>query len=124
MPNLSFALYSREASRVGAQPVRLLGAYHRTPRIESLTFACPPASDIRPKDDEDVVGSNLASILPAMSGSCALLTYIDTASEDMYVALAGDCRAVAGYWMEKEQKWRVDVLSEDQTGRNPKELAR
>jgi len=26
--------------------------------------------------------------------------------------------------MEKEQKWRVEVLSDDQTGRNPRELER
>lgn len=63
-------------------------------------------------------------MLPALSGSCALVSYLDAANEDLYVALAGDCRAVAGYWVENEKKWRVEVLSEDQTGRNPKELER
>jgi pyruvate dehydrogenase phosphatase len=45
----------------------------------------------------------------------------------MYIACTGDSRAVAGYWDESangEGKWRVEVLSEDQTGRNPNELRR
>ncbi|CDZ98619.1 Protein phosphatase 2C/pyruvate dehydrogenase (lipoamide) phosphatase [Phaffia rhodozyma] len=79
------------------------------------------------------------TILPALSGSCALLSVIDTARKDIYIALAGDCRAVAGYWVpnpastqlnpdgQTDQtsqapagRWRVEVLTEDQTGRNPK----
>lgn len=62
-----------------------------------------------------------------LQGSCALLDYIDTARRDLYVACTGDCRAVAGVWEEDTEgkgTWRVEVLSEDQTGRNPKELAR
>ncbi|KLO19941.1 protein serine/threonine phosphatase 2C [Schizopora paradoxa] len=69
----------------------------------------------------------LASMLPALSGSCALLACIDTANRDLYVACTGDCRAVAGIWEEDESgngTWRVDVLSEDQTLLNPKELER
>ncbi|KAL7410997.1 phosphatase 2C-like domain-containing protein [Mrakia frigida] len=77
-----------------------------------------------PLQSETDLSDPLSAILPALSGSCALLTYVDVAAQDLYVALAGDCRAVAGYWVEKEKKWRVEVLSEDQTGRNPKELAR
>lgn len=83
----------------------------------SLLFAT------RPSEVPDFLDP-LATILPALSGSCALLAYVDTAAQDLYVALAGDCRAVAGYWVEKEQKWRVEVLSDDQTGRNPRELER
>ena len=59
------------------------------------------------------------SILPALSGSCALLTYIDSARQDVYVACTGDSRAVAGYWDEESGKWEVEALSVDQTGRNP-----
>ena len=87
----------------------------------------------------------LTSMLPAMSGSstllyhffhyskdvktgsCALMTLFDTAHDNLYVALAGDCRAVAGIWEPSDDgkgKWRVDVLTEDQTGRNPNELKR
>ncbi|KAJ9477460.1 [Pyruvate dehydrogenase [acetyl-transferring]]-phosphatase 1, mitochondrial [Pseudozyma hubeiensis] len=64
------------------------------------------------------------SILPAMSGSCALLTYIDSARQDVYVACTGDSRAVAGYWDEESGKWEVEALSVDQTGRNPDEVRR
>ncbi|SNX82673.1 related to PTC5 - putative 2C protein phosphatase (PP2Cs) [Melanopsichium pennsylvanicum] len=64
------------------------------------------------------------SILPALSGSCALLTYIDSARHDVYVACTGDSRAVAGYWDENSGKWEVEALSVDQTGRNPEEVKR
>lgn len=64
------------------------------------------------------------SILPALSGSCALLTYIDSARHDIYVACTGDSRAVAGYWDEDTGKWEVEALSVDQTGRNPDEVRR
>lgn len=64
------------------------------------------------------------SILPALSGSCALLTYIDSARQDVYVACTGDSRAVAGYWDEDTGKWEVEALSVDQTGRNPDEVRR
>lgn len=55
------------------------------------------------------------------------MALLDTARRDLYVACTGDCRAVAGYWDESEDgtgTWRVEVLSEDQTGRNPNELKR
>uniref|UniRef100_V5EM05 Protein phosphatase Mg+2 or Mn+2 dependent-PPM n=1 Tax=Kalmanozyma brasiliensis (strain GHG001) TaxID=1365824 RepID=V5EM05_KALBG len=64
------------------------------------------------------------SILPAMSGSCALLTYIDSARQDVYVACTGDSRAVAGYWDEASGKWELEALSVDQTGRNLDEVKR
>lgn len=70
-----------------------------------------------------------ASLLPALSGSCALVSYIPPDQSHLYVALAGDCRAVAGYWVPstvegEEGKWKVRVLSEDQTGRSEKEAKR
>ncbi|KAF4619543.1 hypothetical protein D9613_005273 [Agrocybe pediades] len=69
----------------------------------------------------------LTSMLPAISGSCALLAVFDTAHRDLYVACTGDSRAVAGVWeptSDGKGQWRIEVLSEDQTGRNPSELAR
>ena len=60
-------------------------------------------------------------------GSCALMAVFDTAQQDLYVACSGDSRAVAGIWEESAdgtESWRVEVLSEDQTGRNPNELKR
>lgn len=55
------------------------------------------------------------------------MALIDTANRDLYVACTGDSRAVAGVWEEAEDgtgSWRVEVLSEDQTGRNPNEKQR
>lgn len=67
------------------------------------------------------------SILPAYSGACALATVIDMEGQHLWVASTGDCRAVGGFWDEKPDGtgvWRVDVLSQDQTGDNPSEQAR
>ncbi|CAO1638883.1 unnamed protein product [Sympodiomycopsis kandeliae] len=61
---------------------------------------------------------------PALSGSCALLTYIDSAQRDIYVACTGDSRAIAGWYDPKSQKWSIEPLSTDQTGRNPSEVRR
>lgn len=47
---------------------------------------------------------------------------MDSEEGDLYVALAGDCRAVAGW--EKDGVWRSDVLSEDQMGENEREVER
>ncbi|KAF8313158.1 phosphatase 2C-like domain-containing protein [Cantharellus anzutake] len=81
-------------------------------------------SDVAPH--EDLMSTPL--MLPAMSGSCALFALLDTARRDMYVACTGDSRAVAGYWDEPADGspgyWRAEVLTEDQTGRNPNELKR
>jgi pyruvate dehydrogenase phosphatase len=55
------------------------------------------------------------------------MAVLDPLLQDMYVACTGDSRAVAGFWEESEDgtgHWRVEVLSEDQTGRNPNELKR
>ncbi|MCO5589659.1 hypothetical protein L7F22_043627 [Adiantum nelumboides] len=64
------------------------------------------------------------TMLPALSGSCALLTYIDTMRGDIYVACTGDSRAVAGWWDTDKQRWEVEALSKDQTGRNEEEAKR
>ncbi|WFD33467.1 [pyruvate dehydrogenase (acetyl-transferring)]-phosphatase [Malassezia cuniculi] len=64
------------------------------------------------------------SLLPALSGSCALMVYVDSARRDLYVACTGDSRAVAGYWDERAGRWEVEALSVDQTGRNPDEVKR
>jgi pyruvate dehydrogenase phosphatase len=87
-----------------------------------------------------------ASMLPALSGkphipqypsllwssdfvpgSCALMALLDPSRRDLYVACTGDSRAVAGIWEENEDgtgTWRVEVLTEDQTGRNANEAKR
>ncbi|PWN26478.1 protein serine/threonine phosphatase 2C [Jaminaea rosea] len=64
------------------------------------------------------------AMLPALSGSCALLTYVDSARDTVYVACTGDSRALAGYQDAKTGQWSVEPLSEDQTGRNIREQER
>ena len=62
-----------------------------------------------------------------MPGSCALMALVDPVRHDLYVACTGDSRAVAGIWEEYDDgtsKWRVEVLTEDQTGRNENEAKR
>ncbi|GAA5985618.1 hypothetical protein JCM5350_004110 [Sporobolomyces pararoseus] len=81
----------------------------------------------------------LNKLLPALSGSCALLAFLDTGRNKLHVACTGDSRAVMGVWVPNEQqednqssgssgggggKWKVCPLSEDQTGKNPKEVSR
>lgn len=66
-------------------------------------------------------------VLTLTLGSCALMAVFDTAHRDLYIACTGDSRAVAGVWEKPADgsgHWRVEVLSEDQTGRNPNELKR
>ena len=55
------------------------------------------------------------------------MAVFDTAHRNLYIACTGDSRAVAGVWepsADGKGQWRVEVLSEDQTGRNPSERAR
>lgn len=66
-------------------------------------------------------------ILIIILGSCAIMAVLDTVHRDLYIACTGDSRAVAGVWEQTEDGkgvWRAEVLSEDQTGRNPDELKR
>lgn len=60
---------------------------------------------------------------PALSGSCALLSFYDSHSKLLRVACTGDSRAVLGR-RSPSGKWTATALSEDQTGGNPKEEAR
>ncbi|KAG0252834.1 hypothetical protein BG011_006722 [Mortierella polycephala] len=68
-----------------------------------------------------------ASLLPALSGSCALMAYVDTKANDLYIACTGDSRAVMGVLestSEGGHVWRAMPLSMDQTGRNKREVKR
>lgn len=68
--------------------------------------------------------SALDTVRPALSGSCALLTYIDSARKDVYVACTGDSRAIGGWFNPSDGKWTIEPLSVDQTGRNLSEVRR
>ncbi|KAH9469411.1 hypothetical protein Pst134EA_009925 [Puccinia striiformis f. sp. tritici] len=52
--------------------------------------------------------ASLQALLPALSGSCALLAYIDTLRSKVHVACTGDSRAVMGVWDPKanQGKWK------------------
>lgn len=62
-------------------------------------------------------------LLPALSGSCALMSFYDTHTKNLKVAVSGDSRALLGSVNDKGV-WTVKCLSIDQTGRNPSEVAR
>lgn len=63
-------------------------------------------------------------LAPALSGSCALLSFYDSNAKTLRVACTGDSRAVLGRKNGKTGKWFATPLSEDQTGSNPNEEAR
>ncbi|KAJ1731117.1 hypothetical protein LPJ61_002687 [Coemansia biformis] len=60
---------------------------------------------------------------PAVSGSCGLVAVVDTAASEVVVANTGDSRALLGVRL-KDGRWKAVRLSEDQTGKNPREEAR
>ncbi|KAJ5909018.1 hypothetical protein N7495_001700 [Penicillium taxi] len=62
-------------------------------------------------------------LAPALSGSCALLSFYNSQSKDLKVAVAGDSRAVLGR-RGPNGKWTATALSEDQTGGTPSEVKR
>ena len=64
---------------------------------------------------------------PAWAGSCALLSFYDSHSRKLHVALTGDSRAVLGrqrYDADGELKYDVYVLTTEQNAMNPDELER
>lgn len=66
---------------------------------------------------------NLVGCLPAISGSCALLTAYNSLDSTVKVAVSGDSRALIAS-VDKEGQWVVESLSTDQTGDNSDEVER
>ncbi|PBP24986.1 pyruvate dehydrogenase phosphatase [Diplocarpon rosae] len=62
-------------------------------------------------------------LAPALSGSCALLSFYDSRTKLLRVACTGDSRAILGRRGDSG-KWVATPLSIDQTGSNPDEEAR
>jgi pyruvate dehydrogenase phosphatase len=91
-----------------------------------------PQHLLDPRPAHDMLGSILPSPTPAetmvakveRTGACALTAMIDVQRDELFIVNAGDCRAVAGWWVPEDGKWRVDILSEDQMGDNPAEQER
>ncbi|KAJ5083729.1 hypothetical protein N7456_013156 [Penicillium angulare] len=86
--------------------------------------------------DHDIVNESVNKVLkansrrmaaellaPALSGSCALLSFYDSQSQNLKVAVAGDSRAVLGR-RGPNGKWTAKALSEDLTGGTPSEIKR
>ena len=121
---------------------RELNAIYKTAFLNpSLTVPAPQSIDSAIKQgflrlDNDIVHTSvqqaisnktkLAStelLAPALSGSCALLSFYDSSSKLLRVACTGDSRAVLGR-KGPSGKWTATPLSEDQTGGTPSEIAR
>jgi pyruvate dehydrogenase phosphatase len=68
--------------------------------------------------------SVIAAIAPAYAGSCALLSLYNPRTSLLLTACVGDSRAVLGRYDSATSTYTCEPLSIDQTGRNPKELAR
>jgi pyruvate dehydrogenase phosphatase len=62
-------------------------------------------------------------LAPALSGSCALLSFYDSRSKELRVACTGDSRAILGR-RGANGKWTATPLSTDQTGGTESEAAR
>lgn len=89
------------------------------------------------KLDDEIVNKNVNKLLenpnnkagaaellmPALSGSCGLVSFYDTHSKILKVAVTGDSRALLGS-LNEENNWTVTALSIDQTGSNPTEVAK
>ncbi|MCJ1308430.1 hypothetical protein MMC25_002083 [Agyrium rufum] len=104
----------------------------------SLTIPTPEAIDTAIKQgfirlDNEIVNESVEKVLksnskrmgaellaPALSGSCALLSFYDSKSKLLRVACTGDSRAVLGR-RGASGKWIATALSEDQTGGTPSE---
>lgn len=108
--NSLIAAYLALDEQIVTSPLRLIG---KVPNK-------PGEPNVRPIVDP--------MIAPAVSGACAISLLVDEQREEVYVANAGDCRAVAGYWVDGENGspsgWRCEVLTQDMMGDNPAEVAR
>ncbi|KAK9728797.1 hypothetical protein K7432_000762 [Basidiobolus ranarum] len=61
-----------------------------------------------------------ASLPAAVSGSCAIVGYVDTKTMNIFVANTGDSRAVIGS-LGSDHKWNASEMSVDQNASNRKE---
>lgn len=124
----SAALSAKLDERIHLIPEALRNAYLQAdkdicqPPLDYLKSLENPSSLAKLTEEQRKHGMDL--LMPALSGSCSISTLIDTSESQAYVALAGDSRAVMGTYHPETGKWSCQVLSEDQTGRNPKEVAR
>ncbi|KAK4049741.1 hypothetical protein OIO90_005322 [Microbotryomycetes sp. JL221] len=111
--------FERMDNDIKTTPIRMMEKLKREGKLSGK-----PSPD---KGEMDVAqNEGMQALLPALSGSCALLAFLDAGRNKLHVAWAGDSRALMGTWVPDASggKWRADVLTEDQTGRNMKEVER
>ncbi|SMN20185.1 similar to Saccharomyces cerevisiae YOR090C PTC5 Mitochondrial type 2C protein phosphatase (PP2C) [Maudiozyma saulgeensis] len=72
---------------------------------------------------KDPSQENMVNVLPAISGSCALLSLYNSKNSTLKVAVTGDSRALIG-GLDENNNWFVKALSIDQTGDNLDEVTR
>ncbi|GAA5998039.1 type 2C protein phosphatase PTC5 [Rhodotorula paludigena] len=112
--------FTKMDHEIVSAPVRLLDKLEKEGKLPSMAATKSGGFGVEHSEA-------LNTLLPALSGSCALLAFLDAGRNKLHVAVTGDSRAVMGVWVPDGKdggKWRVEPLSEDQTGRNPKEVAR
>jgi pyruvate dehydrogenase phosphatase len=103
-------------------PASAIDAALKTAFVKLDNEICLESVNKLTKNPSKRLGAEL--LAPALSGSCALLSFYDTRSKTFRVACTGDSRAVLGRRNPLSGKWFATPLSEDQTGSNPKEEAR
>ncbi|KAK4705771.1 pyruvate dehydrogenase phosphatase, partial [Phenoliferia sp. Uapishka_3] len=112
--------FDRMDDEIVNAPVRLLEKMHKEGKVRK------PLVEMGGMSTEQTEA--LTTLLPALSGSCALLAFLDAGRNKLHVACTGDSRAVMGTWEPSAKggggKWRAEALSEDQTGKAPKEVER
>lgn len=120
---------------------RELNAAYKSALTDPTKFPTPEAIDTAIKKgflrlDHEIIHESVEKVMknnsklvaaeilaPALSGSCALLSFYDSSSKLFRVACTGDSRAVLGR-RGPTGKWVATALSEDQTGGTPSEMAR
>jgi len=66
----------------------------------------------------------ISAVQRADAGSCAIFSLYNPRDCRLITACVGDCRAVLGRYDSSSATYTCEPLSVDQTGKNPKELAR
>ncbi|WVW84565.1 hypothetical protein I302_106599 [Kwoniella bestiolae CBS 10118] len=88
-----------------------------------LSIAQAPCPDCAEDKVLPTPNPSLLSLIPN-AGSTACTALLDIKNERLYLINIGDARAVPGWYNEREGKWRVDTLSQDQECGNPDEVER
>lgn len=78
---------------------------------------------IRTYQNEELLQEKIKKLAPAYSGSYALLSIYNSATDILHMAYTSDSRAVLGQ-QRLDSSWEVMPLSVDQTSKNQEEVTR